>query len=68
MKNLPKALWRNSLYLQIINVNPTLSKMLEILGHSLKLKIMPNTTIAVLTKVISRVVRTVSVNPWEMLF
>ena len=46
MKKSPKALSKSSLYLQIINVNSTLFGTVETLGHSFKLKIMPNTTAA----------------------
>ena len=40
----------------------------ETLDHSFKLKIKLNTTAALFTKVIVRVVKNMSVNPWEMLF
>ena len=63
MKNLQKALSQGSLYLQIINVNSTLFGKLEILDHTFKLKIMLNITAALLTKVIVRVVKVMSMNP-----
>ena len=63
MKNLQKALSQGSLYLQIINVNSTLFGKLEILDHTFKLKIMLNITAALLTKVIVRMVKIMSVNP-----
>ena len=63
MKNLQKALSQGSLYLQIINVNSTLFGKLEILDHTFKLKIILNITAALLTKVVVRVVKIMSVNP-----
>ena len=63
MKNLQNALSQGSLYLQIINVNSTLFGKLEILDHTFKLKIMLNITAALLTKVIVRMVKIMSVNP-----
>ena len=68
MKKLQKVLSKSSLYLQIINVNSTLCGTLEILDYSFKVKIMANITAALFTKVIVRLVKTMSVNPWEMLF
>ena len=63
MKNLQNALSQGSLYLQITNVNSTLFGKLEILDHTFKLKIMLNITAALLTKVIVRMVKIMSVNP-----
>ena len=70
MKNLLKPLskTKSSLYLQILNINSTLFGTLETVDHSFKLKIMWNTTAVLFTKVIVRVVETMSVNSWEMLF
>ena len=70
MKNLLKPLskTKSSLYLQTLNINSTLFGTLETVDHSFKLKIMWNTTAVLFTKVIVRVVETMSVNSWEMLF
>ena len=61
-KSLQKALSKSSLYLLIINVNSALFGTPETLDHSFKLKIKLNTTAALFTKVIVRVVKTMSVN------
>ena len=54
-----KTFSKSSLYLQIRNVNSTLLGTLETLDHSSRLKIILNTTAALFTKVIVRVVKTV---------
>ena len=61
-------IYNNSKYLQITSVNWTLLAKMEILDHLFKSKIMLNTTAALFTKVIVRMVKTMSMNPWEMLF
>ena len=66
MKTFQKASSKSALYLQIINL--TLFGKLEILDHFSKLKIMFNNTAALFTKIIIRVVKTMSVNPRKMLF
>ena len=51
------------LFLQILNVNSTMFGTLEVLDHPFKLKIMLNTTAALFTKIIGRVVKPMLVNP-----
>ena len=52
----------------MIKVNSKFFGTLEALDHSFKLKIMLNTTAALFTNVLVRVVETMTVNPWEMFF
>ena len=52
----------------MINVNSTLFGTIETLDRSFKLNIILNITAALFTTVIVRVVKTMSVNPLEMLF
>ena len=66
MKSLPKVLSRRSLHLQVININSTLFEVPERLDHYLKQKIMINTITAIFTKVFVCVVKTMSINSWEM--
>ena len=63
-----KKPYQKACYIYIVNVNSTLFGSLETLDHSFKLKIMLNTTAALFMKVIVLVVKTMSVNPWQMLF
>ena len=63
MKNLPKALSKNLLYLPIINVNSKVFRTLEILDHPFELKIMLNTTDVLFTKVIVCVMKTMLLSP-----
>ena len=63
IKNLQKALSKSFLYLQKLNVNPTLFGTLQILDHPFKLKIMLSTTAALFMKVIFRVMKTKLMNP-----
>ena len=63
IKNLQKVLSKGLLFLQILNVNSTMFGTLEVLDHPFKLKIMLNTTAALFTKIIGRVVKPMLVNP-----